>query len=209
MVEKELLMMGTSVRERKHETDRAPGKVRPGGRTERCRRAVAEAALSLLRRGNTALSPALVAEEAGVARSTVYRRWPTRGDLLREAQTLHTSRLRAPDTGDLHQDVRGLALRLARFFSDPTEIAMNVAMATHTDPDFNDWQVEAWQQTTLVLSSPFHRAIERGDLSAEADVASLVEMLVSPMVVQTVLTKRRVTRRDALRLAEQVMRIAS
>ncbi len=187
----------------------APGTIRPGGRTELCRRAVAEAELALIRRGHTALSPALVAEEAGVARSTVYRRWPTRGDLLREAQTLHTSRLRAPDTGDLARDVRGLALRLARFFSDPTEIAMNVAMAAHTDPDFNDWQVEAWQETTIELSSPFRRAIERGDVSSDADVESLVQMLVSPMIVQTVLTKRRVTRGDALRLADQVMRLAS
>ncbi len=86
---------------------------------------------------------------------------------------------------------------------------MNVAMATHTDPDFNDWQVQAWNETTIELSSPFRRAMERGELPREADVASLVQMLVSPMVVQTVLTKRRVTRRDALRLADQVIRLAS
>lgn len=186
----------------------SPGTIRPGGRTERCRQAVAAAALALLRRGETALSPALVAEEAGVARSTVYRRWPTRGDLLREAHALHTRSLVVPDTGDLERDVRGLSYRMARFFSDPTEVAMNVAMASHTDPEFNDWQIEAWQETTGELSMPFIRAIERGDLSPETDVKSLVVMLISPMLVQTVLTKQPVGRRDARRLADQVLRLA-
>ena len=187
----------------------APGTVRPGGRTERCRQAVAAAALALLRRGETALSPALVAEEAGVARSTVYRRWPTRADLLREAHALHTSSLQVPDTGDLERDVRTLASRLARFFSDPTEVAMNVAMATHTDAKFNEWQVEAWQETTADLALPFRRAVERGELPTETDVDSLVALLISPMLVQTVLVKSPFRRRDALRLADQVLRLAA
>ncbi len=184
-----------------------PGTVRPGGRTERNKQAVAAAALALIRRGETALSPALVAEEAGVARSTVYRRWPTRADLLREAQALHIRSLRVPDTGDFERDLNQLAMRLAKFFSDPTEVAMNVAMATHVDPEFNDWQVEAWKETTADLSLPFVRAIERGDISRDIDVASLVEILVSPMIVRTVIMKEPFGARDARRIASQVLRM--
>jgi AcrR family transcriptional regulator len=185
----------------------SPGTVRPGGRTERNRQAVAAAALALIRRGETALSPALVAEEAGVARSTVYRRWPTRADLLREAQALHIRSLRIPDTGNFERDLNHLALRLAKFFSNPTEVAMNVAMATHVDPEFNDWQVEAWKHTNAELSLPFTRAIERGELATEIDVASLVEMLVSPMIVRTVIMKEPFVARDARRIAHQIVRL--
>ena len=117
-------------------SDAAPGTRRPGGRTERNRQAVATAVLELLRAGDTELNPAVVAEVAGVGRSTVYRRWPTRSDLLREAHTEHTRDLRIPDTGSLTEDVHRLARMLAAFFSDPTEIAMSVAMAAHADPGF-------------------------------------------------------------------------
>lgn len=185
-----------------------PGTVRPGGRTERNRQSVGAAALALIRRGETALSPALVAEEAGVARSTVYRRWPTRADLLREAQALHIRSLRVPDTGDFERDLNQLALRLAKFFSDPTEVAMNVAMATHVDPEFNDWQVEAWKDTNADISLPFVRAIERSEISKDIDVASLVEMLVSPMIVRTVIMKEPFGAGDARRIAHQVLRMA-
>lgn len=185
----------------------APGTVRPGGRTERNRQAVATAALALIRRGQTALSPALVAEEAGVARSTVYRRWPTRADLLREAQALHIRSLRIPDTGGIERDLTLLALRLAKFFSDPTEIAMNVAMATHLDPEFNDWQIEAWKHTTAELALPFTRAIERGEIPADIDVAALVEMLVCPMIVRISIMKQPFGASNARRIARQILRL--
>jgi len=190
-----------------HEDEAEPGTIRPGGRTERNRLAVANAALALIRRGETALSPALVAEEAGVARSTVYRRWPTRGDLLREAQALHIRSLRVPDTGGIERDLELLAVRLAKFFSDPTEIAMNVAMANHLDPEFNDWQIEEWKGTTAELSLPFLRAIERGEIADDLDVASLVEMLVCPMIVRVVITKQTFSASDARKLARQLVRL--
>lgn len=201
------MAIGEAIGAADEEHVRDPGTVRPGGRTERNKHAVAAAALALICRGETALSPALVAEEAGVARSTVYRRWPTRGDLLREAQALHIRSLRVPDTGSFERDLNQLALRLAKFFSDPTEVAMNVAMATHGDPEFNDWQVEAWRDTNAELSLPFTRAIERGEVAEDVDIASLVEMLVSPMIVRTVIMKAPFVARDARRIASQIVRL--
>ena len=187
---------------------RAPGTLRPGGRTERVRQAVATAALSLLRRGELSLSPAAVAAEAGIARSTVYRRWPTRADLLREAQAVHTRDLRIPDTGDFDRDVHLLARRLAKFFSDPTEVAINVAMATHTDPEFNGWQVNAWKESISLFSAVFERALERDDLPKDVSIPSLLEILISPMIVRTVVMRETLDARMASRLAGQVVRLA-
>ena len=85
---------------------------------------------------------------------------------------------------------------------------MNVAMATHVDPEWNDWQVEAWQHTTGELMLPFTRAVERGEVSDEVDAAALVELLISPMIVRTVIMKETVGPRHARRIADQIIRLA-
>lgn len=190
------------------EHDATPGSLRPGGRTERNREAVARAVLELLRSGDTELRASDVAELADVGRSTIYRRWPTRADLLREAQSEHTRRLRIPDTGSFDEDIERLARTLARFFSDPTEIAMSVAMANHADPAFTDWQVDYWSEHAEELALPFVRAIERGELPSETDSAALTEMLISPMVMRTVIMKLELTKDFVERLAAQIVRLA-
>jgi len=182
--------------------------LRPGGRTERNRRAVAAAALALLGRGRIDLSPSLVADEAGVSRSTVHRRWPTRSDLLREAMSLHTRTLAISDGGDFDSGVRGLAQRLARFLSDPTEIALTCAMAAHADPDFSTWQIDYYQKLAGDMARPFDRAKERGALASGVDPRLLLEMLVAPMVVRTAVMKQRLSRGFVTALAEHVIQIA-
>jgi AcrR family transcriptional regulator len=59
---------------------------RPGGRSERVRSAVVMAALEELARGGySSFSCESVAERAGVNKTTVYRRWGTRENLMLDA----------------------------------------------------------------------------------------------------------------------------
>lgn len=188
-------------------TTARPGTQRPGGRTERNREAVARAALALLARGETELSPGALAAESGVGRSTIHRRWPTRAHVLREALALHTAHITIPDTGAFDTDVRRLASALALYFNDPTEIAMSSAMAAHTDPDFDTWVIDYWHESTAELLAPFERATERGEIEG-ANAPVLLEMLMGPMVMRTVVLKERLTPAFARDLAEQVIRAA-
>jgi AcrR family transcriptional regulator len=187
----------------------APGTLRPGGRTERVRQAVAEACLALLARGRIDLNPALVSEEAGVGRSTVHRRWPTRADLLREAHELHTRNLRVPNTGAFATDILQLARRLARFLSDPTEIAINSAMAAHSDPGFNDWQLDYWESRSAELEQLFQRALERAEISEDVDSRVLIEMLVGTMITRTAVMKKKLSAAFVRALAKQIIRAAA
>ncbi|GAA2495492.1 TetR/AcrR family transcriptional regulator [Winogradskya humida] len=61
-------------------------------------------------RGYELLSPESVAERAGTSKSVVYRRWPTKGDLVRAALLHIAGRdpITAPDTGGLRDDVIAL-----------------------------------------------------------------------------------------------------
>ena len=73
------------------------GEQRPGGRAERVRTAVLEAAAELLTEvGYDKMRVEDVAARAGVHKTTVYRRWPTKAALTADATALH-SRRRRPD----------------------------------------------------------------------------------------------------------------
>jgi AcrR family transcriptional regulator len=54
-----------------------------------------------------------VARRSGVAKTTIYRHWPSRSALLLDACSKLGSRAEPPDTGSLEGDLRALATRLA------------------------------------------------------------------------------------------------
>jgi AcrR family transcriptional regulator len=143
--------------------------------------------LELYREGHVAFGVAEVAERSGIHRATIYRRWPTRPQLLREALTLYTSDLALHDTGSLQRDLRLLAEQLAVIFSDPLVVAMNGAIASGSDPELAVVAVEHWTPVFAQISRTLERAVERGEVSSDVDSGLLSYLLVSPLLVHTVL----------------------
>src|SRR4051794_31864923 len=88
-------------------TTRPNDKRRPLVRGEPVVRGVLGAALEELgRRGYGALKIDDVAMRAGVNKTTVYRRWPTKEDLVRAALlSITADRFVIPDTGSLRSDL--------------------------------------------------------------------------------------------------------
>jgi AcrR family transcriptional regulator len=167
------------------ETAAAPPLRRPGGRNERNRLSVAEAVLDFFREGRSDFSVAEVADRAGVHRSTVYRRWPTTADLLREALTIHTASLTIPDTGHWEHDLHQLAGNLATFFADPVEMAMNAAMASGNDTTLATVLTEHWLPIISTIVELVTRAVERKQIASDINPNMIVELLVSPLLMHT------------------------
>ena len=193
---------------RKGHKSGAPGVLRPGGRTERNRLAVAKAVLAMLHRGDIELKAADVSDESGVSVSTIYRRWPTRADLLAEAGEYHTRTLHAPDTGSFESDIHALARRLARFCSDPTEIALTTGVVAHGDGDLQRLIESRTPLVAKQLARPFETAVERGEVSPDVDPEILLEQLICPMIVRTVVSKQPLSRSFVRKLADHVIRSA-
>jgi AcrR family transcriptional regulator len=97
-----------------------PGEQRPGGRTAKVRAAVLQATVAALAEdGYEALNVEDVARRAGVHKTTVYRRWPTKPELVADAvRERSDERVEVPDTGTLAGDLQALARALPT--SDPT-----------------------------------------------------------------------------------------
>jgi len=124
-----------------------------------------------------------------VHRTTVYRWWPTPADLVREALTIHTARLVVPDTGKWEDDIRALAFQLADFFSDPVEMAMNVTMAGGTQPDVDMVVIEHWMPVFREFARVVERAALRGEVRPDTDATVVLQLLVSPLLMHTVLLR--------------------
>jgi AcrR family transcriptional regulator len=77
-------------------------------RNDAAERAILDAAAELLAGGDGALiTVAAIAERAGVGKQTIYRWWPSKSAVLLDAM-IHRARqvAPAPDSGDLHTDLR-------------------------------------------------------------------------------------------------------
>ncbi len=94
---------------------------RPGGRSARVRAAVLRATFEELASvGYPALSFEALARRAGVHKTTLYRRWEGKEDLLLDALLEHAGQaVPVPDTGSLRGDLRSLAREIVGNITSP------------------------------------------------------------------------------------------
>jgi AcrR family transcriptional regulator len=158
---------------------------RTGGRSARVVHDVLAAAVDeLARSGYAALSFDAVAARAGVSRTTVYRRWPTKPDLVRAALLRlaeeHTGQ--PPDTGALREDLLELVRRrLAANVADRDAGLTRVLMAEVSDPEVAALArvVRTRFQAPIVLA--VERAIARGELPRGTDPLLVLEPITATM----------------------------
>jgi len=166
-----------------------PSRSRPGGRSERVRKAVAVATLKLIKTGRLDFDLQDVAQLAGVHRTTIYRRWPDRASLIGEALTEHTSRIDIKFTGDWRADVRSSAFILRDFLADPTEIALNSLLAAPNCGTFSTQVEEHWHPLIARFEQPIRDAQARGEIGSHADPKMLVAMMFSTITAFIVFIK--------------------
>jgi AcrR family transcriptional regulator len=144
--------------------------------------AVANGVLALFREGRSNFSVAEVAERAGVHKTTVYRRWPTRAQLVGEGLRVHHNRVCVPDSGSITDDIRELALALAEYFRDPVEITLNLAVADTSDPELGRLVMEHWQPVEDRICDRIRRAVAAGQLAPNTDAMLVYGMLLGPLI---------------------------
>src|ERR1700677_489690 len=82
-------------------------------RVRRSRAAVIGATSQLLfERGFGGATVDEISRRSGVAKTTIYRHWPTRADLLRDACSTLSTPLDTPDAGSLEADLTALMTNL-------------------------------------------------------------------------------------------------
>ena len=171
----------------------APERPRGRPRSAIADQAIRDAAVDLFaERGFDGFSVEDVAEHAGVSKATVYRRYPSKVDLVVEAGScLADEEVSFPDTGNLRDDVRGLARSLVQKFRNSPAGRVMPAMTferrrnPELDDRFRSFLADRKARTREVLQ----RGVERGELPPDTDVTLMGSMLVGPIFHRLMITQ--------------------
>ena len=150
-------------------------------RTGRPRSAAAAEAIleatraSLVDLGWSKLTMGDVATRAGVAKTTLYRRWAGKNELVVDAVAVLFDELELPDLGSLSADVQAMVLQFAALLERPeTQTALMAVVAESTRDEALRTRIRdsiVNRQKRLVLQGR-RRAQERGELPVEPDEAT-------------------------------------
>ncbi|ATW50636.1 TetR/AcrR family transcriptional regulator [Streptomyces peucetius] len=148
------------------------------GRTGRPRSAEADAAIleatraSLVELGWSKLTMGDVATRAGVAKTTLYRRWANKNELVVDAVAVLFDELELPDRGSLAADVEGVVMQFADLLGQPeTKTALMGVVAESTTDEALRGRIRSAiveRQKRLVVEGR-RRAQARGELPYEDD----------------------------------------
>ncbi len=162
----------------------AAGPVRCDPRVARSRAAVLAAAADLVAEaGVPALTIEAVAARSGVAKTTIYRHWPSRAALVVDAVHGMGCGMDAPATGVLRDDLVALLGRLAAELRDsPWAAALaGLADAAQRDPEMATLQREVIRRSARGLDAVLDAAAARGDLPAPVDRSRAAMLLAGPL----------------------------
>jgi AcrR family transcriptional regulator len=162
-------------------------KRRPGGRTARTKSSVFEAVTALMaERGYGALNMTDIADRAGVAATSLYRRWGDVRVLIMEVAVEWLMQERPlPDTGTLVQDLRTWARSIAASLASPEGSVFFQAFITTALPTGSHGaaRTAAFKPRVVQLEALLDRARARGE--SAPSVEDVIDVLLAPLYTRT------------------------
>jgi len=152
-------------------------------RVVRSRRRICDAVIDLVvDHGLAAVTIDAVVARSGVARTTLYRHWPSRDELVCDAIAGALPEPVCTDTGSLAGDLRALARGLAAGLSDPRYSAILGAVALPgTGDGLDEVRAIATAARHRALCDVVERARRRGEPIPVDGVDGLIRSIAGPL----------------------------
>ena len=124
-----------------------------------------------------------VARRSGVAKTTIYRHWPTREALVIDACSQISAEQEAPDTGSLESDVTAILANIAHLLSTArwSSVLPSIIDIAERDPEFADIHSRIQHGHAAPLRKVLDRAAGRGELTTAADRSTMIAALLGPL----------------------------
>lgn len=153
-------------------------------RVEKSKRVVLATTYELLTKsGLSGVSVDEVSRRSGVAKTTIYRHWPSRESLLLDACSQLRSKPPVPDTGNVKTDLEALACGAAVRLQQPWATVMpSIIDAGERDKNLALLQSQIHAQMRGAFVTAIERGQERGELPRSQDPRELVASILGPIL---------------------------
>lgn len=177
---------GQDTRETRAGADSAPARGRGRPRSAEAHQAILSATLTLLDEiGYRALTIEAVAARAGVGKTTIYRRWSSKLELVIEAVGEMRPPLPTEDTGSLQGDFLAFQRgQISRVAAGPMpRIAPRLLAESVSDRELHEAvQRELIDPIRTAIGEVLQRGVDRGELRADLDLELATDVVHGTVV---------------------------
>jgi AcrR family transcriptional regulator len=165
------------------------------------------AARVLAEHGHQALTVDAVAARTGIAKTTLYRRWPTRAHLLAAVAEAALAPPTVPRTDDLAADVAAALRALSQALTGASRtgvLADLVAAATH-HTELRPTLHRLGEVRRATTRDRLAGAVADGTLPSSADLDMVLDQLLGPLYLHALVTGDELTDHYVGRLVDSVL----
>ena len=148
-----------------------------------------------------------VATTARASKATIYRRWPTKAELVLAAFVEGTRQVAVdPDTGTLRGDLLRLGKSICAHVSTHASTIRAVLVEVSRSAELDAMMQEQFlDQRKALMSHVLAQAVGRGEIEASAITDDLWDLLPGYLIYRSVLTGRAPSRRTIQDLVDNVL----
>jgi TetR/AcrR family transcriptional regulator, regulator of autoinduction and epiphytic fitness len=187
----------------------APGTLEePDPRVERSRRVILEAVLEELGAvGYGAMTIEGVAARAGVGKSTIYRHWTGKLDLVEDAFRTLKAPLQVPESGTLRERIAGLLDQIACMVAESTYSSCMPALieAAERDEQARELHRRFTAERRAILVDLLRDAVNDGELPSDTDPELLSDALVGTILMRRLMLHEPLDPAMVPKLVDQVL----
>ncbi|MCB0989757.1 MAG: TetR/AcrR family transcriptional regulator [Acidimicrobiales bacterium] len=149
-----------------------------------------------------------VARRSGVAKTTIYRHFPSSAALAIHAVDCMIEEFPSIDTGSLRGDLESFFEVMRPHINDPAtrQVLAGVFAMSAREPDFGEVMRQMLTERKAPLIRAFQRAIARGELSPETDLELAYDMLEGVFVFRRVLLDQTITPGESASVIDMILR---
>ena len=148
-----------------------------------------------------------VATTARASKATLYRRWPTKAELVMAAFVEGTRQVAVdPDTGTLRGDLLRLGEQISAHVSTHASTIRAVLVEVSRSAELDAMMQEQFlDQRKALMSHVLGRAVDRGEIEGSAITEDLWDVLPGYLIYRFVLTGRAPSSRTVQDLVDNVL----